>query len=83
MLNGITQFYLPTTRFIPTEAEQDLERNPQRITKRKVTDLVSTSEGWNAESSYLPGRVEPLNCMAEYALESVHKPTKLARQTVR
>ena len=25
VLNGITQFYLPPTRFIPTRAEQDLE----------------------------------------------------------
>ena len=24
-LNGITQFYLPTTRFIPARAKQDLE----------------------------------------------------------
>ena len=61
MLNGITQFYQPPTRFIPARAEQDLE---QYIRNDLPTDAahLQTSEGWNLESSYVPGiGVEPLN----------------------
>ena len=42
VLNGITQFYLPPTRFIPARAEQDLKhyiRNELLVVAAHCTDL--------------------------------------------
>ena len=42
LLNGITEFYLPPTRFIPARAEQDLEhyiRNELVNVATHFTDL--------------------------------------------
>jgi hypothetical protein len=52
------------------------------IIKRNLLLILPTSGGWKSESSYLPGSgAEPLNCMTEHALESVHEQAELARQT--
>ena len=55
MLDGITQFYLPSTRFIPVRAEQDLEhyiRNELLDVDAHFTDL-ERMEAW--VELYVPG----------------------------
>ena len=83
-MTGVQTCALPIspTRVIPVRAEQDLEHYICNELVNVATHSP-TSEGWNPESSHLPGSgVEPLNCMIEHALESGRLPTELARQTI-
>ena len=65
---------------MPARAEQGLEHFIRNELVNVATHLP-TSEGWKPESSYLlESGVEPLQCMIEYAFESVRLPTaELAR----
>jgi hypothetical protein len=71
VLNGITQFHLPPTRFEVTREEQDLEHYI-RNELVNVATYFTDHRTMEAESSYLFGRgVELLNRMIEHAPESV------------
>ena len=55
VLNGITQFYLPNTHFIPARAKLDLEHYIRNELLNVAADLPTPTR-WKPESSCVPGK---------------------------